>query len=300
MCNAWSAIVKKNGDVLWKFGMDSHSDILKHFNIPDNESEPGRLKFARIEISPANGNYLKPNEWKFKLDESITPSWWKKSYQIFAETEHKKWKKQLNKILINKEIVMPFSIGPPKKVLKKHIALLGAWASVGDSVRASVWDSVRASVWDSVGDSVGASVRDSVRASVWDSVRDSVGDSVRDSVRASVWDSVGDSVGDSVWASVGDSVRASVWDSVRASVWDSVRDSVGASVWAYAGSFLNLPRNAWKYTENIKTKKYPFHPLADLWEMGIVPSFDGKKWRLHAGKDAKIIFETSEEKLMEK
>ena len=98
------------------------------------------------------------------------------------------------------------------------------------------------------------------------------------------------------WDSVRDSVRASV----RASVWDSVRASVWASVWAYAGSFLNLPRNAWKYTENIKTKKYPFHPLADLWEMGIVPSFDGKKWRLHAGKDAKIIFETSEEKLMEK
>jgi len=288
MCNAWSAIVKKNGDVLWKFGMDSHSDILKHFNIPDNESEPGRLKFARIEISPANGNYLKPNEWKFKLDESITPSWWKKSYQIFAETEHKKWKKQLNKILINKEIVMPFSIGPPKKVLKKHIALLGAWASVGDSVGASVRDSV----WDSVGDSVGASVWASVGASV----RDSVWASVGDSVRASVWASVGDSVRDSVRASV----RASVWASVGDSVRDSVRASVWASVWAYAGSFLNLPRNAWKYTENIKTKKYPFHPLADLWEMGIVPSFDGKKWRLHAGKDAKIIFETSEEKLMEK
>ena len=288
MCNAWSAIVKKNGDVLWKFGMDSHSDILKHFNIPDNESEPGRLKFARIEISPANGNYLKPNEWKFKLDESITPSWWKKSYQIFAETEHKKWKKQLNKILINKEIVMPFSIGPPKKVLKKHIALLGAWASVGDSVGASVRDSV----WDSVGDSVGASVWASVGASV----RDSVWASVGDSVRASVWASVGDSVRDSVRASV----RASVWASVGDSVRASVRASVWASVWAYAGSFLNLPRNAWKYTENIKTKKYPFHPLADLWEMGIVPSFDGKKWRLHAGKDAKIIFETSEEKLMEK
>ena len=221
MCNAWSAIVKKNGDVLWKFGMDSHSDILKHFNIPDNESEPGRLKFARIEISPANGNYLKPNEWKFKLDESITPSWWKKSYQIFAETEHKKWKKQLNKILINKEIVMPFSIGPPKKVLKKHIALLGAWASVGDSVGASVRDSV----WDSVGDSVGASVRASVRA--------------------------------------------------------------------YISSYFNLQK--WKYVKHKKGVN-PYQPGIDLWNKGLVPSFDGKVWRLH-GHEGKIVFEIEKKEI---
>jgi len=28
-----------------------------------------------------------------------------------------------------------------------------------------------------------------------------------------------------------------------------------------------------------------------LWEMGIVPSFDGKAWKLHAGEDAKTIYE---------
>jgi len=265
MCKAFSAIVKKNGDVLWKFGMDSHSDILKHFNIPDNEDEKERLEFARIEISPANNNYLKPDKWQFKLDESITPAWWTKSYQVFSETEHKKWLKQFHKIIINKEIVIPFNIVPPKKVLKKHIALLKEWGSVLDSVGVSVWDSVR----DSVGDSVGESV--------WDSVRDSVRDSVWDSVWASVRDSVGDSVWDRVWAIV--------W----ASAW--------ASAWAYAGSFFNLPRDSWEYTEKIDTKKYPFQPLVNLWEMGIVPSFDDTTWRLHAGKDAKIIFEISQKDL---
>ena len=90
------------------------------------------------------------------------------------------------------------------------------------------------------------------------------------------------------------------WDSVGASVWDSVGASVWDSVGAYAGSFFNLPRKSWKYTENIKTKHYPFQSLVDLWEMGIVPSFDGEIWRLHAGKDAVVIFEISKEKLMEK
>jgi hypothetical protein len=109
--------------------------------------------------------------------------------------------------------------------------------------------------------------------------------SVRDSVRTSVWDSVGDSVRDSVWASVGASVWDSVWPSVGASVWDSV--------WAYAGSFF--PIEEWKYVDYsnplFKRGKYPFQPFVDLWKMGLVPSFDGKTWRLNGGKDAKILWE---------
>jgi hypothetical protein len=84
------------------------------------------------------------------------------------------------------------------------------------------------------------------------------------------WASVGASVGDSVWASV--------WDSVWASVGASVRDSVGASV----GSFFSLPRESWKYTEKIETNEYPFQSAVTLLKMGLVPSFDGKLWRLHS------------------
>ncbi len=76
------------------------------------------------------------------------------------------------------------------------------------------------------------------------------------------------------------------WASVRASVGDSVKDSVGA----YTGTFFLLPRDAWKYTENVKTDEYPFLPLVKLWEQGLVPSFDGKKWRLHGGEDAMILW----------
>ena len=81
----------------------------------------------------------------------------------------------------------------------------------------------------------------------------------------------------SVWASVGDSVWASVWASVRA--------SVGASVGAYCGSFVKAD-----YKIDIDSSN-------KLWESGLVPSFDGKMWRLHSGKDAKIVFEISQEDL---
>ena len=147
------------------------------------------------------------------------------------------------------------------KVTKGDLQLLASWASVVASVRASAGDSVGASVW----------------ASVWDSVRASVG--------ASAGASVGDSVGASVWDSVWDSVRASVGDSVRASVWDSVRASVGASVWAYVGTFFDI-----KYKVDIT-------PSNKLWSRGLVPSFDGKTWRLHSGPQAKIVWQGTVEEL---
>ena len=108
----------------------------------------------------------------------------------------------------------------------------------------------------------------------WASVWASVWDSASDSASASVWASVSASVWDSVWASVWDSV----WDSVRASVWASVRASIWTSVWAYTSSFFDIDK--WKYI-NHKPGENPFQAGIDLWSMGIIPSFDGKKWRLH-------------------
>jgi hypothetical protein len=125
-----------------------------------------------------------------------------------------------------------------------------------------------------------ASVRGSVGGSVWGSVGGSVGCSVG----ASVWGSVEGSV----WASVGGSVEGSVGGSVWGSVWASARGSVGASVWAYTSSFFDI-----KY-------KLDFSSAIKLWEMGIVPSFDGITWRLHSGKKASVIYEISDKELKEK
>jgi hypothetical protein len=35
----------------------------------------------------------------------------------------------------------------------------------------------------------------------------------------------------------------------------------------------------------------PFQPGIDLWRSGFIPSFDGTTWRLHQGKNAKIVYE---------
>ena len=69
--------------------------------------------------------------------------------------------------------------------------------------------------------------------------------------------------------------------------WNSVRNSVWDSVWAYAVSFFSGVTN-WEYTENLGPN--PWEPCQKLWGMGIVPSFDGKIWRLHSGPKADIIY----------
>lgn len=71
----------------------------------------------------------------------------------------------------------------------------------------------------------------------------------------------------------------------------SVRYSVWASVRAYMSSFFDIPK--WQGIDHEKGKN-PFQSAIDLWEAGLVPSFDGKIWRLHTGKDAKIVYEIKE------
>ena len=112
-------------------------------------------------------------------------------------------------------------------------------------------------------------------ASVWNSVRNSVGNSVRNSVGNSVWDPVWNSVEDVVWASV--------WEVVWASVWDAVWDAVRVSVWAYFSSFFAI-----EY-------KFDFSSAVKLWDDGLVPSFNGTTWRLHTGKDARVVYEWTPE-----
>jgi len=118
-------------------------------------------------------------------------------------------------------------------------------------------------------------VRDSVRISVWDLVGHLAGGLVRDSIWDSVWASVRASVRDSIWDLVGASVGDSIWDSVRDSVWASVRDLV----WAYASSFFAIDF------------EHDFSSAVNLWNAGLVPSFDGTTWRLHSGSEAKVVYE---------
>jgi hypothetical protein len=163
-----------------------------------------------------------------------------------------------------------------KKVTKEDIKLLEEWVLVRNSVWYLVNNSVRNSVWRLVNNSV----RNSVGDSVWNSVRDSVSASVGGLVGSSVWTSIE--------ASVGNSVGKLVCYSIRHLVGTSVRNSVKDVMYAYISSFFDIKK--WKYIDHEEGKN-PFQSGIDLWKRGFVPSFDGKTWRLHAGENAKVLWE---------
>ena len=111
------------------------------------------------------------------------------------------------------------------------------------------------------------------------------------------WIKVNELVNDSVMKSVDDSVRDCADDSVRdcarnfvdRSVWASIWWDIDYSVLGYISSFFIL--KSWKGFNHLPKNQNPFQSGIDLWEAGLVPSFNGKTWRLHSGKTAKIVYE---------
>src|SRR5574343_276120 len=71
MCNFLSAIVKKNGDVLWHPNLDSHSDLIIYHKLRDDRF---RNNFAKVELTPGD-NPLDPTTWQWKIDEPTRPEW---------------------------------------------------------------------------------------------------------------------------------------------------------------------------------------------------------------------------------
>ena len=124
--------------------------------------------------------------------------------------------------------------------------------------------------WSSIGSSIGSSIR----GSIWSSTGASIENSIWISIRSSIEISIGASVENSIWNSIGNSIRSSI----------SIRDSM----WAYVGGLFPAITK-WRYAESLGPD--PWRPLLTLWYGGYVPSFDGKTWRLHAGRNAQIVYE---------
>jgi hypothetical protein len=72
MCNFFSAIVLKNGDVLHLEGVDSHADLVRHFKLPDDTE---CRHFAKVELTPG-ADPFDASTYVFRLDEATAPGWW--------------------------------------------------------------------------------------------------------------------------------------------------------------------------------------------------------------------------------
>jgi hypothetical protein len=79
-------------------------------------------------------------------------------------------------------------------------------------------------------------------------------------------------------------------------------------IWNSAFTFRGSNNDTWDsilnaiigYLESFFNIKHPIdiESLNQLWNMGYVPSFDKNKWRLHTGKNGKIVFTIRESDLL--
>jgi len=75
MCNFFSVLILKNGDLRWHPLIDSHTKIARLFQLPDN----GRDEYAKAELTPPtivfSDDWLDPSKWNWRIDEPTRPAW---------------------------------------------------------------------------------------------------------------------------------------------------------------------------------------------------------------------------------
>ena len=120
MCKAFSCIIDQDEKVTWKLGVDSHSDLARIGGYADRVLG----EFAKIEITPRNGNYLNPDVWDYRVDESPVPVWCGLHEKELCLAAHNKWLKKLDKFINRHPFVHPFEKTPPANIQRKHILLL--------------------------------------------------------------------------------------------------------------------------------------------------------------------------------
>jgi hypothetical protein len=75
MCQFFSSVVLRNGDLRWHPLLDSHSDIVCYFGLPDDNAHVHH--FAKCELTPVEeDDWLDASRWRFRLDQEVAPVWW--------------------------------------------------------------------------------------------------------------------------------------------------------------------------------------------------------------------------------
>ena len=103
MCCFWSCIVDFDGNVYHNPMSDSHEDIELPSNLKDDTADRSKLKFAKVEITPTDGDvFSKPSKWSLRIDEMRKPEWWSKFHEKQCRIELGKFLKSA--ILVGKNI----------------------------------------------------------------------------------------------------------------------------------------------------------------------------------------------------
>ena len=81
MCNFFSGIIDKKKNVYWKHEINNHHELIEIFKLSDNTDNTDNMTIARFEITFKNNIFDDLKEWKFRIDERITPTWFTPIYE---------------------------------------------------------------------------------------------------------------------------------------------------------------------------------------------------------------------------
>jgi hypothetical protein len=253
MCQAFSGLITKSGKVYWKLGVDSHDDEREIFAKEDPELRDDKM--------PPNNTFAR-FEILPKNGNYFSPDKW--VFELDERIEPSWWTKSLEKPCFEAHrqwLEQLYSLVRLDEV--RHP--INPLTDIPERKRVTKKDLAMLEEWSLVWESAGKTIRDSV----WHA-------------RGSVWNPIWESL----WRLVGRLVWNSEWRP-----WKSI-NILG---WAYVGSLLKT--HDWKHIDwrkkpfnKIGKGNYPFRSGEYLWRHGLVPSFDGKVWRLHTGPKAKVIW----------
>jgi hypothetical protein len=70
--------------VVYDIFVDSHDKLIQANGLNDDPADTSKLKFARVEVLPPDGNVFEKDftKWEIRIDQSITPDW-------YAEKEYR-------------------------------------------------------------------------------------------------------------------------------------------------------------------------------------------------------------------
>ena len=103
MCHFLSVCVLRNGDICHHPLLDSHSDIVTYFKLPDKQHT---RHFAKVEFTPAPDKdgvpqYADYNKYTLRVDEETEPAW----FAEHRETVEKKLRAMVKAMIIDDDTV---------------------------------------------------------------------------------------------------------------------------------------------------------------------------------------------------
>ncbi len=241
MCKYASFVLTKD-KVFWSKTTESHSEIIREFNLCEADSTNTRINTVNVEINPG-AKWEDLSTWAYKVDQDLLPEWF--DDKECEDRTRKALKEKIDKKLLNNFALLDGFLAEIKTIkwLKRHrqplkkwkvfygmnlaAARAAAWAAAVAAARAAAWDAARAA-----GGLLQWMLRGLLRGCCEGCCVDAAGDAA--------WAAAGDAAWAAARAAAGAAARAAAGDAAGDAAWDAARDAAGDAARAAAGMLREM------------------------------------------------------------